>query len=147
MPNPLRPSGVRELGTWRRVLVVENDADAGELLSMVLGEAGHEVRVVGSARGALAAIAGFLPQVALIDIGLADMNGLELCRLLRQQPELNGCRFVAVTGHAGELAISRSVAAGFDAHVTKPATADGLLAAVNAVNTQSGALRPDAIQG
>jgi CheY-like chemotaxis protein len=56
------------------------------------------------------------------------MDGYKLAKLLRAQPELSTCRFIAVTGHTSPSAVARSIAAGFEAHVSKPATAVVLLA-------------------
>jgi CheY-like chemotaxis protein len=112
------------------VLVVDDDADSAELLATVLGRAGYEPRMANNARGALTAAAEFRPQIALIDIGLPDMDGFRLAKLLRAQPELEHCRLIAVTGHTSPSAIARSIAAGFEAHLSKPLNMDDLLLAI-----------------
>ena len=114
----------------RRVLVVEDKADEGELLGVLVQRGGHEPLVVHSAREAVATASALRPDVALIDIGLPDMNGYDLTRTLRAQPGLEHCRFIAVTGHRSQSAIARSIAAGFEAHLTKPVSVDDLLAAI-----------------
>jgi CheY-like chemotaxis protein len=128
--HPPPPSGVRQPQPAQRVLVIDDNADAAELLRTVVGRAGYEVRLAGSARDALAAAGEFRPHVALIDIGLPDMDGYKLAKLLRAQPELEGCRFIAVTGHKSPSAVARSIAAGFEAHLSKPVTADVLLTVI-----------------
>ena len=114
----------------RRVLVVDDKPDEGDLLGILLELGGHQVRVVASAREALAAAGELRPEVALIDIGLPDMNGYDLTRALRAQPELKGCRFIAVTGHSSPSAVARSIAAGFESHLSKPVNVDELLAVI-----------------
>ncbi|HEY1536460.1 MAG TPA: response regulator [Polyangiaceae bacterium] len=114
----------------QRVLVVDDSADTAELLRIVVERAGYVPRIASSARDALAAAPEFRPHVALIDIGLPDMDGYKLTKLLRAQPELQSCRFIAVTGHTSPSAVARSIAAGFEAHLSKPVTADVLLAVI-----------------
>ena len=111
----------------RRVLVVEDNADAGELLGAFITRAGHIARVVNCARDALAIADALRPDVALIDIGLPDMNGYELVRSLRALPGLQRCRYVAVTGNKSQGAIARSISAGFEAYLTKPVNPEDLL--------------------
>jgi len=126
----LPPSGPRESVSAQRVLVVDDSADTAELLRTVVERAGYVPRIASSARDALAAAAEFRPHVALIDIGLPDMDGYKLTKLLRAQPELSACRFIAVTGHTSPSAVARSIAAGFEAHLSKPVIADVLLAVI-----------------
>ena len=113
-----------------KVLVVDDNFDAAELVGMLVEQGGHQPLIVGSAREALAAATEMTPDVALIDIGLPDMNGYELTRKLRAQPALANCRFIAVTGHTSASAVARSIAAGFERHLSKPVNAADLLAVI-----------------
>ena len=124
------PGGVDETVPAPRVLVVDDDADSAELLETALGRAGYELCLASSARRALLAAAEFRPHIALIDIGLPDMDGFKLAKLLRAQPELERCRFIAVTGHTSASAIARSIAAGFEAHLSKPLNVEDLFAVI-----------------
>lgn len=99
-------------------------------LGMLLELGAYETQIAHSALEALAVAKLFRPQVALIDIHLFGMNGYDLVSLLRVQPELAGCRYIAVTGCAGPVAVARSVTARFAAHITKPVSADELFAAI-----------------
>lgn len=125
-PQPIQ----RRADNPRRVLVVDDNADAGNLLGMLVELGGHQPRVVQCAREALAVAAELCPHVALIDIGLPDMNGYELTRTLRAQKALEGCRFIAVTGRSSVSAIARSIAAGFETHLTKPVNVNELFAVI-----------------
>jgi len=128
------PSYKAAAGPSRRVLVVEDNADAGQLLGAFIERAGHVPSVVSSAREALAIANELRPEVALIDIGLPDMNGYELVRSLRALPGLEGCRYVAVTGHKSQSAIARGISAGFEAYLTKPVNPEDLLPLIRGSN-------------
>ncbi len=114
----------------RRVLVVDDNTDAGELLGAFIERAGHRSSVVSCARDALAIADALRPDVALIDIGLPDMNGFDLVRTLRARPALEACRYVAVTGHKSQSSIARGISAGFEAYLTKPVNPADLLSLI-----------------
>ena len=104
----------------RRVLIVDDNADAADSLAMLLRFHNHQTHVVYGAKEALAAIEPFMPDVALIDIGLPQMNGYELAQRLRAMPKLSGVRLIAITGYGQSEDKRRVRAAGFDAHLVKP---------------------------
>jgi len=103
-----------------RILVVDDNADAADMLRMALELFGCEVRAVHSAQAALAMAAEFAPEVALLDIGLPDLNGYELARRLRTLDGGAGMRLIAATGWGQEQDRQRAFDAGFDHHLTKP---------------------------
>jgi CheY-like chemotaxis protein len=104
----------------RRVLIVEDNADACEMLGTVLSSAGHEVREADTGAAALDAAATFRPDVGLIDIGLPGVDGYEVARRLRATDGGKGMLLVALTGYGQPEDRRRARAAGFDAHLTKP---------------------------
>jgi signal transduction histidine kinase len=104
----------------RRVLVVDDNSDAAETLADILRELGHTTSVAHDGPTALAAAAAFRPHVALLDIGLPVMDGYELARRLREQPELDKTKLFAITGYGQESDRERSRAAGFQEHLVKP---------------------------
>jgi len=110
----------------RRVLVVDDNADAADLLTEALAAAGHETRVAYDGPSALAVAQAFAPAVVLLDIGLPVMDGYELARRLRQLPGL-APRLVAITGYAQESDRRRAREAGFEAHLVKPVAVDQVL--------------------
>ncbi len=107
----------------RRVLVVEDSADARETLRLVLELAGHVVETSEDGPTGLAKLHSFHPEVALIDLGLPGLDGYALARIARGQPETRDIRLVAVTGYGQVEDQQRALAAGFDMHVTKPVDA------------------------
>ena len=109
----------------RRILVADDNIDVADMLAALLGEMGHVVRTVHDGASALAAVSEFGPDVALLDIGLPDMEGLEVARELRLKPDR--CPYlVAVTGYSRDRDRDRAREAGFDSHLVKPVSIDTL---------------------
>jgi signal transduction histidine kinase/DNA-binding response OmpR family regulator len=110
----------------RRILVVDDNEDAADSLSLMLGMSGHEVVCAYTAQQALERSAAFQPQVAFVDIGLPGMDGYELAGRLRQllpPPEL---RLIALTGYGQAEDKRRAQEAGFEAYLVKPAPYEAL---------------------
>ena len=104
----------------RRILVVDDNLEAARALAGVLEVAGHEVTVAGDGRRALEVAATFRPEVAFLDLGMPVMDGFELARRLGEEaPEPPA--MIALTGYGQEADRARTTAAGFAAHLTKPA--------------------------
>lgn len=104
-----------------RVLVVDDDADVAQSLALLLEVLGYRVATASTGAQALELAADFAPRVALVDIGLPDMDGLVVARRLRAQyPTASRLLLVAVTGQGHEEARRRTREAGFDEHLAKP---------------------------
>ncbi len=103
-----------------RVLVVDDNHDAAEVLSILLESMGFNAKAVNSGPAALAAIPGYQPNVILMDIGMPGMNGYDVARHIRGQPQFNDIKLVALTGWGQEEDRRLSHDAGFDYHLTKP---------------------------
>ncbi len=116
----------------RRVLIVDDNIDAAESLSMLLGTLGHETRLAYDGEQALAAVQAFNPQVVLLDIGLPRVNGYEVARRIRRESPGESPHLIALTGWGQEEDRRLAKEAGFDHHVTKPvelSVLSGLLSA------------------
>ena len=111
----------------RRVLVVDDNADGAASLSMLLELEGHATRVAHDGVEAVEMAMEFRPEVVLLDIGLPEMNGYEVCRSIRKQPWGEDLTMVAVTGWGTHEDRERSREAGFDAHIVKPIDPDALM--------------------
>ena len=107
-------------GTPKRILIVDDNADAANSLAQVLTLDGHVTEPVYSAREALVRAAPFRPDVVLLDLGLPEMDGYEVARRLRTLTGLSGARMVALTGYGQSEDVRRSREVGFDHHLTKP---------------------------
>ncbi|MCW8194686.1 PAS domain-containing protein [Proteobacteria bacterium 005FR1] len=111
----------------RRILVVDDNPEIAETLSLLLEHAGHRVERVHSGPAALAMAPAFQPDVILLDIGLPEMDGYEVARRLRDQPRTASAVLAALTGYGQPSDRERAHAAGFDAHFVKPVDLDVLL--------------------
>jgi signal transduction histidine kinase len=107
-----------------RLLVVDDNSDAADLMGELLTEQGHSVHVAHSGPEALGLLASFTPDAALLDIGLPVMDGYELAAALRG--ELPNIRLIALTGYGASTDRQRTRDAGFDAHLTKPVSLSAL---------------------
>jgi signal transduction histidine kinase len=108
--------------TPRRVLLVDDNQDVLQGLRALLEVGGHEVQAVGDPASALRASVNFVPDLAILDIGLPGMDGYELATELRRQPGFGKTRLVALSGYGQPADQARSREAGFAAHLVKPIT-------------------------
>jgi len=108
-------------GASLRVLVVDDMRDTTLILRTLLNAAGHDVRTASDGPSAFATALEYRPDVALLDISLPGMSGLELAKRIRQQSTLKDIVLVAMTGYGDDADRQRSIDAGFDHHLVKPA--------------------------
>jgi two-component system CheB/CheR fusion protein len=116
-------SGEHQPMIARRVLVVEDQDDAREMLRVLLESMGHVVVEQSDGASAVETIGREHPDVALIDIGLPLMSGYDVARHVRENSLLDDVVLVALTGYGMDTDVEAAKAAGFDAHLTKPADA------------------------
>ena len=120
------------MGHGCRVLLVDDNESAAELLADSLAALGHVVQVAHDGSAALAAVETFVPDVALLDLGLPVMDGFEVAQRLRREPRLRNLRLIAITGYGQEVDRRRTEDSGFTAHLVKPVDVhvlDGLIRA------------------
>ncbi len=110
----------------RRILLVDDNPDQTSTLRMLLTLEGHEVQVAADGRSALERARAFLPDVAILDIGLPDLDGHELARTIRRDPALRDTFLIAQTGWGSAADRAKGVAAGFNVHLVKPVTFEEL---------------------
>ncbi len=114
----------------RRVLLVEDNADALLAMQIVLDLDGHEVHSAADGETGLARLLAIRPEVAVVDIGLPGLNGFELARSSRARGFTG--RLIAISGYGQDRDIERARQAGFDAHLVKPVDIDALRALLTA---------------
>ena len=128
---PALDAGVAEVAAAAhgalQVLIVDDNADAADMLRLLLEANGYVVRVEHHPRCAFEQALRHPPDVAILDIGLPDIDGNELARMLRARPETQGCVLVAVTGYSQEHDRKAALDAGFDHHIVKPANGEHLI--------------------
>lgn len=118
-PTPAPAPAAEHRGSGR-ILVVDDNTDAAQTLAELLQVIGYEARTAPDADAALQVLREFRPQLALLDIGLPQVDGYQLAGLIRQQPEGQGLTLVALTGYGQESDRARALAARFDEHLVKP---------------------------
>ena len=106
--------------TIHRILIIEDNPDAAESAGMLLRLEGHDVKIASSGKEAMKMAGNYQPQVVLCDIGLPSMNGYEVARAFRADPQLAGAYMIALTGYGREEDQEKAFKAGFDLHLTKP---------------------------
>jgi PAS domain S-box-containing protein len=116
------PGAVRPL----RVLVIEDNEDAGETLKDLLELSGHVVRIAADGPSGLDLAHDFLPDLVLCDLGLPRMSGYEVARALRADEALHGALLVALSGYTQYDDTRRAGESGFDRHLSKPASPEVL---------------------
>ena len=141
-------AGVSDMGTRRRVtesvasrsparlgriLVVEDEQDVAELVRYHLSKEGYDVRVSSNGADALRQVREVRPELILLDIMVPQLNGWEVCRRLKQDPQTRGISVIMVTGRVEEGDKVLGFEMGADDYVTKPFSPRELVARVRAV--------------
>jgi CheY-like chemotaxis protein len=103
-----------------RVMIVDDNRDAAEMLAEILGSAGFTTLALLNAEALLDRLTEFQPDVILIDIGLPGVDGYELARRVRAQEDYQDVRLIAITGYSQESDRQRALGAGFNDHLVKP---------------------------
>ncbi|HEY1690575.1 MAG TPA: chemotaxis protein CheB [Polyangiaceae bacterium] len=123
-----------------RVVIVEDNDDSRATLSTFLAESGFRCTVANSGPAGLELIEETRPDVAIVDVGLPGMDGLELARRVRQVPALAGVYLIALTGYGQPTDRNAALAAGFDGHLVKPVDLDTLVEALARADVPSTAV-------
>ena len=116
---PLTPPGAR-------VLVVEDNADSRDVLCALLEREGFECQTAATGAAALERVDEFRPEVVILDLGLPELDGYEVARRIRANPEHAGLRLIALTGYGQAADRRATLQAGFDEHLVKPVHAEAL---------------------
>ena len=127
--EPTPAAAPRSAGAARpglRVLVVDDNIDAGQAVALLLRELGSQVQVAHDGKSALQLAQTALPDLVLLDIGLPDIDGYALGRRLRELAGPRPPRLVALTGFGQQRDLQRSADSGFEAHLVKPASVGDL---------------------
>ncbi|MET0312119.1 MAG: ATP-binding protein [Burkholderiaceae bacterium] len=128
-PEPVRDSR----GVAARILLVDDNVDACETLADLLRDVGYEVRTAADGPSALALLDRYVPELAVLDIGLPGMDGYELARRLRADPRCLATKLVALTGYGREGDRARALGSSFREHLVKPIDANTLLDTIERV--------------
>ncbi|BCL39112.1 PAS domain-containing protein [Nostoc sp. MS1] len=118
--------------TGIRVLIVDDEPDARELIAVMLTQYGAQTMTVTSAKEVLSTLESFQPNILVSDIGMPDIDGYSLIRQIRTLPTTKGGQIpaIALTAYAGEIDSQQAIAAGFQQHLTKPVDQEMLIKAI-----------------
>jgi two-component system CheB/CheR fusion protein len=136
------PTPVDSSRRIRRVLIIEDQADAAQSLREALELCGHEVQVTDNGPAGLSRAREFRPEVVLCDIGLPGMDGYQVARVFRADESLKDIFLVALSGYALPEDLQRAAEAGFDRHLAKPPRLDQLEELLSSLHRRSSKVRP-----
>jgi CheY-like chemotaxis protein len=120
-PQPVAPDAETALHPHEvKVLVVDDNIDQVTMLTSMLEHVGYSVQSAYTGPDGLKVAQDWLPDIALLDIGLPGLDGYEVARRLRSDPHTKTTQLIALTGYARDTDISLAAEAGFDTHLTKP---------------------------
>jgi CheY-like chemotaxis protein len=125
-PAPASVQGAQDVQGGRRVLLVDDNVDAMEMMAFLLAEMGYEAYTTADASGIVELALARRPDVIVLDIGLPNVDGYEVARMIKRHPALQAIRLVAHTGYGSPEDRRKALEAGFDAHLVKPAELDDL---------------------
>jgi CheY-like chemotaxis protein len=117
----------------RRLLVVDDNRDAAESMSMLLQMWGHDVVFAYDGPSALETAEQWQPEAVFLDIGLPGMDGYEVAERLRELPHAKGAVLIAITGYGQDDDRLRSRRAGIDHHLVKPVAPDALRSLIDSL--------------
>ena len=120
------------------VLVADDDSDIRELVSFKLGQAGYEVLAVGDGAEALEAARAHRPDLAILDLMMPGLSGLDVCSQLRREEATAAVPVIMLTAKAQEQDVATGFAAGADDYVVKPFSPRELVSRVQAVLARAG---------
>ena len=114
---------------WK-ILIVDDEPNIVTSLEFLMRKCGYDVRVATNGDEALRVVENFRPNVVLLDVMMPRKNGFEVCRKIRENPDLQRVRIVMLSARGRDVEIDKGLALGADAYVTKPFSTRELLAQV-----------------
>jgi DNA-binding response OmpR family regulator len=114
----------------KKILIADDEPNIVASLEFLMRQRGYEVRVANNGDDALAAVADFGPDLILLDVMMPRMSGYDLCQKVRENPAWQGIRIVMLSAKGRDVEVTKGMAIGADAYVTKPFSTKDLLARV-----------------
>ncbi|MDI6102496.1 response regulator [Actinoplanes sp. NEAU-A12] len=119
------------------VLVADDDADIRDLVAFKLEQAGLEVLAVGDGQAAVETARAYLPALAVLDVSMPGLSGIDVCRALRAEPSTAGMLIIMLTARVQEQDVEGGFNAGADDYVTKPFSPRELVSRIQALLTRA----------
>ena len=117
----------------KKILIADDEPNIVVSLEFLMKQKGYDVKIVGNGEDALRAIAEFAPDLVLLDVMMPRLSGYEVCQKMRENPAWAGIRIVMLSAKGRDIEVSKGMAVGADAYVTKPFSTSDLIAQVRAL--------------
>jgi DNA-binding response OmpR family regulator len=114
----------------KKILIVDDEPNIVASLEFLMRQKGYAVKIAGTGEEALAAVADFGPDLILLDVMMPRMSGYDLCQKVRENPAWSGVRIIMLSAKGREVEVTKGMAVGADAYVTKPFSTKDLIAMV-----------------
>jgi len=114
----------------KKILIADDEPNIVVSLEFLMKQQGYEVKVARDGEEALAAVAAFGPDLILLDVMMPRMSGYDLCQKLRENPAWQGIKIIMLSAKGRDVEVTKGMAVGADAYVTKPFSTKDLLARV-----------------
>jgi len=114
----------------KKVLIADDEPNIVVSLEFLMKQKGYVVKVVNNGQDALAAVGEFAPDLVLLDVMMPLLSGYELCQKVRENPAWSGIRIIMLSAKGRDVEVTKGIAVGADAYVTKPFSTKDLLAKV-----------------
>jgi DNA-binding response OmpR family regulator len=114
----------------KKVLIADDEPNIVVSLEFLMKQKGYVVKVVDNGQDALAAMGEFAPDLVLLDVMMPRLSGYELCQKVRENPAWSGIRIIMLSAKGRDVEVTKGIAVGADAYVTKPFSTKDLLAKV-----------------
>ena len=117
----------------KKILIVEDEPNIVFSLEFVMKQKGYVVKVVNDGEAALAAVAEFAPDLILLDVMMPRMSGYDVCQRVRENAAWQGIRIIMLSAKGRDVEVTKGLAVGADAYVTKPFSTKDLIEKVQAM--------------
>jgi DNA-binding response OmpR family regulator len=114
----------------KKILIADDEPNIVVSLEFLMKQRGYQVKVVHDGEEALQAIGAFAPDLVLLDVMMPRMSGYDLCQKMRENPAWSGIRVIMLSAKGREVEVTKGLAVGADAYVTKPFSTKELIAKV-----------------
>jgi DNA-binding response OmpR family regulator len=114
----------------KKVLIADDEPNIVVSLEFLMKQKGYVVKVVSNGQDALTAVGEFAPDLVLLDVMMPLLSGYELCQRVRENPAWSGIKIIMLSAKGRDVEVTKGIAVGADAYVTKPFSTKDLLAQV-----------------
>ncbi|MEP7183133.1 MAG: response regulator [Betaproteobacteria bacterium] len=111
----------------KKILIADDEPNIVVSLEFLMKQKGYEVRVVNDGEAALAAVGDFGPDLILLDVMMPRVSGYDVCQKIRENPAWQGIRIIMLSAKGRDIEVTRGMAVGADAYVTKPFSTKDLI--------------------